>query len=194
MPCDPDGIHRAVLNIVEQRARRGRGPAEPEGRGAGAPRAGRELGEGHRAGQRPRHPRGRSSRTSSSRSSARRGAAGPAWACRCSRKILREHGGDILVQSVPDKGSKFIAADPDEVGVRRRSLAARTSTRRFDSCRSRRTAVGMWVTGRLPSDHVNLFSKIVRNRWWGPTSSQVGGMLLTISPTPQNCVRFSPIG
>jgi len=29
-----------------------------------------------------------------------------------SRKILREHGGDILVQSVPDRGSKFTLRIP----------------------------------------------------------------------------------
>ena len=36
-----------------------------------------------------------------------KGSRGTGLGLPVSRKILREHGGDILVHSVPEKGSKF---------------------------------------------------------------------------------------
>ena len=41
-----------------------------------------------------------------------KGSRGTGLGLPVSRKILREHGGDILVQSVLDKGSKFILRLP----------------------------------------------------------------------------------
>jgi signal transduction histidine kinase len=50
-----------------------------------------------------------------------------------SRKILREHGGDITVQSQPNKGSRFtlripILTAPQAESVRRTVLAGDTVT------------------------------------------------------------------
>ena len=41
-----------------------------------------------------------------------KGAKGTGLGLAVSRKILREHGGDIVVQSQPGKGSKFILRFP----------------------------------------------------------------------------------
>ena len=41
-----------------------------------------------------------------------KGSRGTGLGLPVSRKILREHGGDILVQSVPEKGSKFTLLIP----------------------------------------------------------------------------------
>ena len=41
-----------------------------------------------------------------------KGARGTGLGLAVSRKILREHGGDILVQSQPGKGTKFILRLP----------------------------------------------------------------------------------
>lgn len=41
-----------------------------------------------------------------------KGARGTGLGLPVSRKILREHGGDILVQSIPGKGTKFVLRLP----------------------------------------------------------------------------------
>ena len=68
VPCDPEGIHRAVLNIVTNALDAVEDRPNAKVARAGDPRTGRRLGEGHRAGQRPGHRGETRSRTSSSRS------------------------------------------------------------------------------------------------------------------------------
>ena len=106
VPCDPDGIHRAVLNLVSNAldavADR---PApkvavqailEPDGRWAkvivldNGPGVPPELGD-----------------DIFKPFMSTKGSRGTGLGLPVSRKIIREHGGDIAVQSVPDKGSKF---------------------------------------------------------------------------------------
>jgi len=111
VPCDPDGIHRAVLNIlsnaldaVEDRPTPKVGMQvllEPEGNwvkvivvdnGAGIPDDKAE--------------------DIFKPFVSTKGARGTGLGLPVSRKILREHGGDIVVQSIPDKGSKFTLRIP----------------------------------------------------------------------------------
>jgi signal transduction histidine kinase len=111
VPCDPDGIHRAVLNIVsnaidavEDRATPKVGVQailEPPGdwakviivdNGPGIP------AESYEDIFRP--------------FVSTKGSRGTGLGLPVSRKILREHGGDIQVQSVLDKGTKFTLRIP----------------------------------------------------------------------------------
>jgi signal transduction histidine kinase len=106
VPCDGDGIHRAVLNLASNAvdALEDRPNAklsmqaliEPDGNwakiivmdnGPGIPE------EKHEDIFKP--------------FVSTKGSRGTGLGLPVSRKIVREHGGDILVQSVPDKGSKF---------------------------------------------------------------------------------------
>ena len=73
--------------------------------------AGRQLGQDHRAGQRPGHPAGELEDIFRPFVSTK-GSRGTGLGLPVSRKILREHGGDILVQSIPEKGSKFALRIP----------------------------------------------------------------------------------
>lgn len=106
VPCDPDGIHRAVLNIVSNALdavedREGAKVAvqalvEPNGDWAKIIVV--DNGPGIPAEQvedifKP--------------FVSTKGGRGTGLGLPVSRKILREHGGDIHVQSVVDKGSKF---------------------------------------------------------------------------------------
>jgi signal transduction histidine kinase len=122
VPCDPDGIHRAVLNVVsnavdavEDRPNPRvavQALLEPAGdwakvvvvdSGPGIP------GDAVEEMFRP--------------FVSTKGSRGTGLGLPVSRKILREHGGDIAVQSVVGKGSKFAlripmkaAADPPPAG------------------------------------------------------------------------------
>jgi signal transduction histidine kinase len=106
VPCDPDGIHRAVLNLVSNALdavddRPGSKIAvqtllEPDG--AWVKVIILDNGPGIPADKfedifKP--------------FVSTKGSRGTGLGLPVSRKILREHGGDILVHSVPDKGTKF---------------------------------------------------------------------------------------
>jgi signal transduction histidine kinase len=106
VPCDPEGIHRAVLNLVTNAldAVDGRPAAKVavqailEADGDWAKVIVLDNGPGIPAGQvedvfKP--------------FVSTKGSRGTGLGLPVSRKILREHGGDILVHSVPEKGSKF---------------------------------------------------------------------------------------
>jgi signal transduction histidine kinase len=106
VPCDPDGIHRAVLNIVSNALdavddRPGSKVAvqtllEPDGSWVKVI----VLDNG------PGIPADKVDDIFKPFVSTK-GARGTGLGLPVSRKILREHGGDIVVQSVPEKGSKF---------------------------------------------------------------------------------------
>lgn len=106
VPCDPDGIHRAVLNIVsnaldalEDRPN----PKvavqtilEPGGDWAKVIVVDNGPGIAEDVIEDIFKP-----------FVSTKGSRGTGLGLPVSRKILREHGGDIVVQSVPEKGSKF---------------------------------------------------------------------------------------
>lgn len=125
VPCDPDGIHRAVLNIVsnaldavEDRPSPKVGVQvllEPDGswvkvivldNGPGI--ADDKLDDIFKPFV------------------STKGARGTGLGLPVSRKILREHGGDILVQSVPDKGTKFTLRVPMKSAFTGDSLSSTT--------------------------------------------------------------------
>ncbi len=56
-----------------------------------------------------------------------KGARGTGLGLAVSRKILREHGGDILVQSQPGKGSKFVLRLPVKSPLQQESGGAQTA-------------------------------------------------------------------
>ncbi len=111
VPCDPDGIHRAVLNLVSNAIdaledRTGGKVAvqallEPDG--AWAKVIVLDNGPGIPADQMDAIFKPFIST---------KGSRGTGLGLPVSRKILREHGGDILVQSVAEKGSKFTCRLP----------------------------------------------------------------------------------
>jgi signal transduction histidine kinase len=125
-PADPEGIHRALLNIV--------GNAMDAVEGAESPRvlvstSREEDGEWLRfevrdngAGIPPERINDIFRPFVSSK-----GARGTGLGLAVSRKILREHGGDILVRSQPGQGSLFILRLP-----LRSSLSPDTSSTRTD--------------------------------------------------------------
>ena len=109
--CDPEGIHRAVLNIVSNALDAVEDRPNPKvgvqalleadakwvkiiviDNGPGIPAA--ELEDIFKP------------------FISSKGSRGTGLGLPVSRKILREHGGDILVQSIPEKGSKFILRIP----------------------------------------------------------------------------------
>lgn len=111
VPCDPEGIHRAVLNIVsnaldavEDRTNPKvavQAILEPDGNwakvivldnGPGIP--GEAIDDIFKPFV------------------STKGARGTGLGLPVSRKILREHGGDIVLQSVPERGSKFTLRIP----------------------------------------------------------------------------------
>jgi signal transduction histidine kinase len=110
-PCDPEGIHRAVLNLVsnaldavEDRPN----PRvamqtllEPDGNWAKIIVMDNGPGIALETIEDIFKPL-----------VSTKGSRGTGLGLPVSRKILREHGGDILVQSVPDKGSKFTLRIP----------------------------------------------------------------------------------
>jgi signal transduction histidine kinase len=111
VPCDPEGIHRAVLNLVTNALeavedRPGAKVAvqailEPEGNWAKVI----VLDNG------PGIPEEKQDDIFKPFVSTK-GSRGTGLGLPVSRKIVREHGGDILLQSVAEKGSKFTVRLP----------------------------------------------------------------------------------
>jgi signal transduction histidine kinase len=111
VPCDPEGIHRAVLNLVTNALDAVEDRPSPrvglqvllEPDGAWAKVIVVDNGPGIPAEKlddifKP--------------FVSTKGSRGTGLGLPVSRKILREHGGDVVVQSVPEKGSKFTARIP----------------------------------------------------------------------------------
>ena len=111
VPADPDGLHRAVLNIlsnainaVEERDNASVSVATlVEGDGEWVRIVVADNGIGIPVDKQPDVFKPFVSS---------KGAKGTGLGLAVSRKILREHGGDILLHSQPDKGSKFILRLP----------------------------------------------------------------------------------
>ncbi|MBA4063363.1 MAG: sensor protein atoS [Isosphaera sp.] len=111
VPCDPDGIHRAVLNVVSNAVDAVEDRPSPrvavqallEPPGDWAKVVVVDSGPGIPADQvedifRP--------------FVSTKGSRGTGLGLPVSRKTLREHGGDVVVQSVVGKGSKFVLRIP----------------------------------------------------------------------------------
>jgi signal transduction histidine kinase len=111
VPCDPEGVHRALLNVVSNALDAVEDRPNPrvavqailEPDGAWARVVVLDNGPGIPADKlndvfKP--------------FVSTKGSRGTGLGLPVSRKILREHGGDVLVQSVPDKGSKFVLRIP----------------------------------------------------------------------------------
>jgi signal transduction histidine kinase len=111
VPCDPEGLHRALLNIISNGLDAVEDRPNPqvavltelEADGAWARISVRDNGVGI-----PSSKLGDIFKPFVST----KGAKGTGLGLAVSRKILREHGGDILVQSQAGKGSQFILRLP----------------------------------------------------------------------------------
>ncbi|MBM3979391.1 MAG: GAF domain-containing protein [Planctomycetes bacterium] len=111
VPCDPDGIHRAVLNLVTNALDALEDRPNPklavqallEPDGAWAKVIVLDNGPGIAADKLEAIFKPFVST---------KGSRGTGLGLPVSRKVVREHGGDILVQSVIDKGSKFTVRLP----------------------------------------------------------------------------------
>ena len=109
---DPDGIHRAVLNIVTNAIDASEGARERPGR--------RQDRVGRRDARSPASPSATTASAStrptsprSFRSSPRpRAPAAPGLGLPVSQKIVREHGGKIIVTSRPGHGATFMIELP----------------------------------------------------------------------------------
>jgi signal transduction histidine kinase len=111
VPADPEGVHRALLNIlsnafdaVEEQAERRVGVAtylDVDGQWANV------LVQDNGTGIAPEKLKDIFRPFVSTK-----GAKGTGLGLAVSRKILREHGGDIVVQSKPGKGSRFVLRLP----------------------------------------------------------------------------------
>jgi signal transduction histidine kinase len=111
VPADPEGLHRALLNIisnaidaVEERKNPTVGVVtQLEAEGEWARIIVVDNGVGIPSDKQPEIFKPFVSS---------KGARGTGLGLAVSRKILREHGGDILLQSQPGKGSRFILRLP----------------------------------------------------------------------------------
>jgi signal transduction histidine kinase len=111
VPADPEGLHRALLNILSNAIDAVEERANPsivvatllEADGAWVRIVVADNGVGIPVEKQPDIFKPFVSS---------KGAKGTGLGLAVSRKILREHGGDILLQSQPGKGSKFILRLP----------------------------------------------------------------------------------
>ncbi|MFO0844200.1 MAG: ATP-binding protein [Gemmataceae bacterium] len=105
VPADPEGIHRALLNIVTNAIDAAEGAASPQvivGTSRESGSWARLQVKDNGAGIPPEKVNDIFRPFVSTK-----GAKGTGLGLAVSRKILREHGGDILVRSEPGKGSVF---------------------------------------------------------------------------------------
>ena len=107
---DPEGMHRAVLNVVTNALDAVRSGAAGGRVERAAPRYLRRRSAWCRIdgrGQRRRHSRRADGKRSSTPSSRPRKSRGTGLGLPVSQKILNEHGGRILVDSQPGTGRRF---------------------------------------------------------------------------------------
>ncbi len=111
VPCDQEGIHRAVLNIVGNALDAVDGRPNPRVAVQAILEPDGEWAKVIVVDNGPGIPADRIEDIFKPFISTK-GSRGTGLGLPVSRKILREHGGDILVQSVIDKGSKFTLKIP----------------------------------------------------------------------------------
>ena len=111
VPCDPEGIHRAVLNIVLNAIDAAEGRPAPKVAVQAILEPGGDWAKVIVLDNGPGISEDQVEDVFKPFVSTK-GGRGTGLGLPVSRKILREHGGDILVQSVPDKGSKFTLRVP----------------------------------------------------------------------------------
>jgi signal transduction histidine kinase len=111
VPCDADGIHRAVLNIVSNAFDAVEDRPAPRVAIQTLVEADGEWAKVIVVDNGPGIPPEAIEDIFKPFVSSK-GSRGTGLGLPVSRKILREHGGDILVQSVVDKGSKFTLRIP----------------------------------------------------------------------------------
>jgi signal transduction histidine kinase len=127
VPADREGIHRALLNIVsnaldavEERSPSGQvivsTAVEPEGEGV-------RIGVTDNGIGIPPHKVNEIFKPFVST----KGAKGTGLGLAVSRKILREHGGDIVVQSTPGKGTRMVLRLPLKSPLSQEGAAAEGS-------------------------------------------------------------------
>ena len=113
-PADPEGVHRALLNVVGNALDAVEDGKHPHVVVATQREGGDDDGEWVRvvvADNGTGIPPEKMADIFRPFVSTK-GARGTGLGLAVSRKILREHGGDILVQSVPGKGSRFVLLFP----------------------------------------------------------------------------------
>ena len=106
VPCDPDGIHRAVLNIVSNALDAVEDRPGPKVAVQALLEPGGDWAKVIVVDNGPGIPADAIEDVFKPFVSTK-GSRGTGLGLPVSRKILREHGGDIIVQSVPERGSKF---------------------------------------------------------------------------------------
>ncbi|VTT96736.1 sensor protein atos : Signal transduction histidine kinase OS=Singulisphaera acidiphila (strain ATCC BAA-1392 / DSM 18658 / VKM B-2454 / MOB10) GN=Sinac_1319 PE=4 SV=1: FHA: GAF: HATPase_c [Gemmataceae bacterium] len=106
VPCDPDGIHRAVLNIVSNAVDAVEDRPNPKVAVQAILEPAGDWAKVIVVDNGPGIPAEIVEEVFKPFVSTK-GSRGTGLGLPVSRKILREHGGDIVVQSVIDKGSKF---------------------------------------------------------------------------------------
>ncbi|OWK43486.1 ATP-binding protein [Fimbriiglobus ruber] len=111
VPCDPEGIHRALLNIVTNALDATEGAAAPRVTVTTELAAGGAYAEISVTDNGPGIPAERVADMFKPFVSTK-GSKGTGLGLPVSRKILREHGGDVLVETAEGRGSRFILRIP----------------------------------------------------------------------------------
>ncbi len=111
VPCDADGLHRAVLNVVSNALDAVADRPNPRVAVQALLEPGGDWARVVVVDNGPGIPADAVDDVFKPFVSTK-GSRGTGLGLPVSRKILREHGGDIVVQSVPDKGSKFVLRVP----------------------------------------------------------------------------------
>jgi signal transduction histidine kinase len=111
VPCDPEGIHKALLNVVGNAVDAVEGRAAPRVEVSTGVSADGKFAEVAVADNGPGIPAERLGEIFKPFVSSK-GSKGTGLGLPVSRKILREHGGDVVVESTPGQGCRFVLRIP----------------------------------------------------------------------------------